>query len=146
VIRPAAEPDIPRIVEIEKSSYADPWKEDLFIQALGADGKYLFVDEQKDGLSGYIVFEPVLDEGHITNLVVDKKSRGRGIAAGLLNKVLDLADELSVRSIFLEVKESNEAARKLYSKFGFKQIAKRKGYYPSANENALILRLERGKQ
>ena len=146
MIRPAAEPDIPRIVEIEKSSYANPWKEDLFIQALGADGKYLFVDEQNGGLAGYIVFEPVLDEGHITNLVVDKEYRGRGIASGLLNKVLGLAEELSVDSIFLEVRDSNEAAKKLYSKFGFKQVGRRKGYYSSVNEDALILRLERGKQ
>jgi [ribosomal protein S18]-alanine N-acetyltransferase len=146
VIRPAAEPDIPRIVEIERSSYADPWKENLFTGALGADGKYLFVDEQRKELAGYVVFEPVLDEGHITNLAVDKKYRGRGIATGLLNKVLDLAEELNVKSIFLEVKESNEAAKKLYSKFGFKQIARRKSYYSAVNEDALILRLERGKK
>jgi ribosomal-protein-alanine N-acetyltransferase len=146
VIRPAAEPDIPRIVEIERSSYADPWKENLFIEALGAGGKYLFVDEQRDELAGYVVFEPVLDEGHITNLAVDKKYRGKGIATGLLNKVLDLAEELNVKSMFLEVKESNEAAKKLYSKFGFKQIGRRKGYYSAVNEDALILKLERGKK
>ncbi len=146
MIRPAAEPDIPRILEIERSSYADPWEENLFTEVLGAGGKYFFVDEGQSGLTGYVVFEPVLDEGHITNLAVDKKHRGRGIATGLLNKVLDLAEELNVRSIFLEVRGSNEAARKLYSKFGFEQIAKRKGYYSAANEDALILRLERGKK
>lgn len=146
MIRPAAEPDIPKIIEIERSSYADPWEESLFIEALGAAGKHLFVDEERNELAGYIVFEPVLDEGHITNLAVDKKYRGRGIAAELLNKVLDLAGKLNVKSIFLEVRESNVAAKKLYSKFGFKEIGRRKSYYSAANEDALVLMLERGKE
>ncbi len=146
MIRPAVEPDIPRIIEIERSSYADPWEESLFIEALGENGKYLFVDEERNELAGYILFEPVLDEGHITNLAVDKKYRGRGIAAELLNKVLDLAGKLNVKLIFLEVRESNVAAKKLYSKFGFKEIGRRKSYYSAANEDALVLMLERGKE
>jgi ribosomal-protein-alanine N-acetyltransferase len=142
VIRPAAEPDIPGIIEIERSSYADPWEESLFIEVLGAAGKYLFVDEEGNELAGYIVFEPVLDEGHITDIAVGRKYQGRGIATGLLNKVLDLAGKLNVKSIFLEVRESNAAAKKLYSKFGFKQIGRRKSYYHKANEDALVLHLK----
>lgn len=142
MIRPAAEPDIPRIIEIERSSYADPWGESLFIEAMGGGGKHLLVDEESGELAGYIVFEQVLDEGHITDLAVDKKYRGRGIASELLNKVLDLAGELNVKSLFLEVRESNAAAKKLYSKFGFKEIGRRKRYYHKANEDALVLNLK----
>jgi ribosomal-protein-alanine N-acetyltransferase len=142
VIRPAATSDIPGIIEIEKSSYAEPWQESLFVEALGACGKYLFVDEEHNDVAGYIVFEPVLDEGHVTNLAVSDKYRRMGIATGLLNKALDIAKGLKIGSIFLEVRESNVAAKKLYSKFGFKEIGRRKSYYHKTNEDALVLNLK----
>ena len=136
MIRKAKSKDIPFVLEIEAASFAHPWEESLFIDTLSANGKYFFVYESDNKPVAYIIFETVLDEGHITDLAVGEKYRNKGIGKELIEKILFLAKELKIRSIFLEVRESNEAARKLYQKLGFKQMGKRKGYYPK-NEDAL---------
>ncbi|MFH1710499.1 MAG: ribosomal protein S18-alanine N-acetyltransferase [bacterium] len=142
MIRRAAEPDIPGIIEIEKVSFADPWEEKLFLDAIDSKNKNVFIAEEGACIAGYIVLEKVLDEGHITNMAVGKKHRKKGIASRLVGKALDLAKSLDIKEIFLEVRESNVAAKKLYSKFGFEQLSRRKGYYPMTNEDALILSLK----
>ena len=141
MIRRATESDIPKIVEIEKVSFSDPWDKQLFLDAIDPKDKYLMIAESGKEVQGYIVFEKILDEGHITNLAVGGEHRKKGIAAGLVGYVLDLAKKLGIREIFLEVRESNEAAKSLYSKFGFREIGRRKGYYPKANEDALVLHI-----
>ena len=127
-------------MEIEAASFAHPWQESLFIDVLSASGKYFFVNEMDGKPVGYIILETVLDEGHITDLAVDEKYRNKGIGKELIEKVMGLARELKISSIFLEVRESNEAAKALYQKLGFKQTGKRKGYYPR-NEDALAFKL-----
>ena len=123
-------------MEIETASFAHPWEESLFIDILSTNGKYFFVYESDRKPVAYIIFETVLDEGHITDLAVSEKYRNKGIGKELIEKTLDLAKGSKIKSIFLEVRESNEAARRLYQKLGFKLLGKRKGYYPK-NEDAL---------
>ena len=141
MIKKATKYDIARIVEIEKDSFPDPWEEQLFRGTLDSRDKYFFVDAMGNDIAGYAIFEKVFDEGHITNLAVSKHYRRKGVATRLVNKMLDLAKGMGIKEIFLEVSESNEAARKLYSKFGFAKVSKRKGYYQGTNEDALILHL-----
>lgn len=141
MIRRAAKSDIHRIIEIEKVSFSDPWDERLFLDVIDSENKHLMIADEGGEIAGYIVFEKVLDEGHITNLAVGGEHRKKGIATGLINKVLGLAKGMNMREIFLEVRESNGAARKLYSKFGFAELGKRKGYYQGTNEDAIVLRL-----
>jgi len=141
VIRRATKQDIPKIVEIEKVSFSDPWDKQLFLDAIDSENKYLMVAEHGGEIEGYIVLEKVLDEGHITDLAVGGKYRKMGVASELVNDALALARGMDIKEIFLEVRGSNEAAKKLYSKFGFREIGKRKGYYPKANEDALVLKL-----
>jgi [ribosomal protein S18]-alanine N-acetyltransferase len=123
-------------MEIETASFTHPWEESLFIDTLSANGKYFFVYESDNKPVAYIIFETVLDEGHITDLAVDEKHRNKGIGRELIEKTLSLSKELKIKSIFLEVRGSNEAAKKLYGKMGFMLLGTRKGYYPK-NEDAL---------
>lgn len=141
MIRNAENSDIPAILEIERSLFAGPWEEQLFIETI-KDHKDFFVFIEQKKIAGYIIFEKVLDEGHITNLAVSKEYQRKGIASRLINKILDMARQEKIKQVFLEVRESNEAARKLYSKFGFVEIGKRKSYYHKTNENAVILKLD----
>lgn len=141
MIRKAIKSDVPGVLEIEKSLFSDPWDKQLFTDTLDSKDKFFLVKEFNGSLAGYAIFEKVLDEGHVTNLAVAKQFQKMGIATELVGKIIDLAKDLKIREIFLEVRESNEAAKKLYSGFGFKEIAKRKAYYPKANEDALILKL-----
>jgi ribosomal-protein-alanine N-acetyltransferase len=142
VIRRAGKSDVPGIIEIEKVSFSDPWDKQLFLDAVDSKNKYLMIAEGGKEVKGYIVFERVLDEGHITNLAVADKHRKKGVASGLISYVIDLAKSLGIKQIFLEVRESNEAAKLLYLKFGFSEIGRRKGYYPKAGESALVLSLK----
>lgn len=141
MIRSAKNSDIPAILEIERALFSDPWEEQLFNEAI-KDHKDFFVSIEQNKITGYIIFEKVLDEGHITNLAVSKEYQRKGLASELINKILDLARQQKIKQVFLEVRESNEAARKLYLKFGFLEIGKRKAYYNKTNENAIILKLD----
>ena len=141
MIREALSSEIESISKIEISSFATPWGKSLFLSALNSREKKIFVDEEDNAVAGFIVVETVLDEAHITDLAVADGYRRKGIAGNLVKKVLDFARGLKVKSVFLEVRERNEAAINLYRKFGFTEIARRKGYYSRANEDALILKL-----
>jgi [ribosomal protein S18]-alanine N-acetyltransferase len=139
VIRKAVASDIPAIMEIERSSFSSPWEEQLFKEALN---KGFFVSIEGEEIAGYIVFEVISDEGHITDIAVSKKHRNKGIASELVKEIIRLAKENAVKQVFLEVRSSNEEAKKLYSKFGFSEIGKRKAYYSKTNEDALIFSLK----
>lgn len=139
MIRKAAKPDLPDIIEIENASFSDPWDKGLFLDAIGSKDKHFLVDAIGGKPAGYVIFEKVFDEGHITNLAVGKGNRRQGIASRLIRSALDLARRENVREVFLEVRESNREAISLYLKFGFSEIGRRKKYYPKANEDALIL-------
>jgi ribosomal-protein-alanine N-acetyltransferase len=134
--------DIPEIVKIERSIFADPWDEQLFTGILDSVDKHLFVEEINGTIAAYIIYEKVIDEGHITNLAVRNEYQGRGMASGMVKYVLDQAHKANIKEMFLEVRDKNEAALKLYFKFGFKVIGRRKGYYPKANEDALVMKLK----
>lgn len=142
MIRKAQKSDVPGILKIENDLFPDPWDEQLFIDLLDKENKYFFVKELNGDLAGYVVFERIVDEGHITNLGVAKPYQKKGIATQLIGNIIDLAKGMKIGIIFLEVRQGNEAAKRLYSRFGFKEIGKRKAYYPKANEDALILALE----
>ncbi len=141
MIKKATEADVEDIAEIEAGSFPDPWDRELFVEAISSNNKDVFICLSDEDITGFVVFEKVLDEGHITDLAVKKEFRRRGIASKLISYLIELAGKEGIEQIFLEVRNTNEAARKLYSGFGFKEIARRKGYYPRAGEDALVLKL-----
>jgi len=81
----------------------------------------------------------IIDEGHILNLAVHQEFRGRGIASFMIKEVLDMMRDINCRSVFLEVRVSNEKARKMYEKFGFSLLGTRKNYYVSPVEDAVMM-------
>jgi ribosomal-protein-alanine N-acetyltransferase len=72
---------------------------------------------------------------------VAKQNQKKGIASELVSKALETARDLRCKDVILEVRHGNEAAKKLYKKFGFVEAGRRKAYYPKAKEDALIYRL-----
>jgi [ribosomal protein S18]-alanine N-acetyltransferase len=128
---------------MERVCYSDPWPASAFA-ALPDNAQVFFAvarDEGHDGdLVGYVIGWYVLDEGELANLAVAQEARRHGIGRSLLDAMLDDAASRAASRIFLEVRESNEAARQLYAQRDFEYVGRRKRYYRSPVEDALILR------
>jgi len=93
-------------------------------------------------LMGFAGFWMVADEAHITNIAVREIHRLQGIGELLLISVIDLATELKAGIVTLEVRVSNNAAQKLYYKYGFTQVGLRRGYYIDDKEDAVLMSAE----
>ena len=99
-------------------------------------GYSVLVAEVETSLAGFLAFRKLADdEAEILNLAVSPRFRKRGVAQALLRA-------FPAAHIFLEVRESNAAARALYSKAGFQQVGIRPNYYVQPNEAAIVMRLQ----
>lgn len=141
-IRNAAFGDVLGVGLIERDSFADPWGSREFTSALGAQHAIFLVAEDPAGVVvGYAIAIVVLDEAEILNLAVRSGDRGRGFGGKLLDAAIAEATSRRAEQIFLEVRESNESARRLYASRGFTEVSRRRGYYREPVEDALVLRL-----
>lgn len=100
----------------------------------------LLVVEEDGQVMGFIVGRVVADEWEIENIAVGGPARRRGLGSHLLGEFLNMMRRRGGRTVFLEVRESNLAARKLYEKWAFLETGRRKGYYQDPPEDALVLR------
>jgi ribosomal-protein-alanine N-acetyltransferase len=82
----------------------------------------------------------VTDEGEIANLAVDPARWGGGVGKILLDAALAEGARRGAESVYLEVRESNARARRLYASRGFEEVGRRKGYYRRPAEDAIVLR------
>jgi ribosomal-protein-alanine N-acetyltransferase len=139
----AAEPgDLAEVVAMERACYSDPWAPSAFSGLHENPAVHFAVarTEARGAVAGYVVAWFVGDEGELANLAIDPGLRRRGIGGALLDSVLRDATARGVRTLYLEVRESNAAARKLYASREFVEVGRRRGYYRSPQEDALILR------
>jgi len=94
---------------------------------------------------GAILFRTMADEGEVLSLSVRRSVRRQGIASALIAKTLISMKLAGVKSVFLEVSETNRAARALYQRYGFEKVGVRHNYYSTKHRkhhNALVLRLK----
>ena len=145
-VRPATPADLDRIAEIEQASFADPWTFDALATALELAHIRFLVAEQDGGtgsrLVGYVVALVMGDEGEIADIAVDPSARRAGVGGLLLARVEEEMARCGVRSLFLEVRESNHAALGLYRGRGFEAVGRRRAYYRHPVEDALVLKRE----
>jgi ribosomal-protein-alanine N-acetyltransferase len=151
VIRRAEREDIPAVLRIEGESFADPWTADSFESSLALDRIQFLVAEElltdngseqagARSLVGYVIALVAADEGEVADLAVAPAARRRGIGGLLLDRVSLAAADRGVRALYLEVRESNLAARRLYESRSFRPVGRRAGYYRHPPEDALLLR------
>ena len=144
-IVPMTAAHLPQVAALEKICFpADPWSEELFRDALMSPHAVLLAAEREDGaVLGYAVLSVVLDEGNLDNLAVAPHCRRRGVADALLSALTDFGrTRLSV--LLLEVRVSNLPAIALYEKHGFVPVGRRKNYYETPKEDALLMTLDLG--
>ena len=91
-------------------------------------------------VTGYVVAWFVADEGEIANLAVDPSGWGSGIGKALLDAALDEGERRGAAAVYLEVRDSNARARRLYQSRQFEEVGRRRGYYQRPVEDAIVLR------
>ena len=141
VVRAAVEEDLGAIHAIERASFGDPWSLDGFRDLLDHPRAKLEVAVGAEGeVLGYAVAWYVADESEIANIAVAPAARRRGVGARLLDRILGAAATFGAKTVFLEVRESNASARKLYEARQFEVSGRRLKYYREPDEDALIMR------
>ena len=142
-IEPALRSDLPLIAELEKAAFSDPWSPASFESVMDEPAAYMAVARAAtERILGYVVAWFAADEGEIANLAVREPTRRQGIGASLLDATLIEGRRRGALNMYLEVRESNDAARRLYASRGFLEIGRRRGYYRRPAEDAIVLRLE----
>ena len=136
-IRTAELEDLNEIYNIEKKVFNDCWSLDL-IKSEIIEKKYSSVTvlELKKKIIGYIFQRKIYDENHIINLAIDIPYQHRGYGKFLLMKILEKDDNDT--NVFLEVKEANLPAVKLYIDLGFEEVDRKERYY-SDGSNAIFM-------
>lgn len=131
--------DIDEVHAIESRVYTQPWTVNLFRgELMMPDKRVYLVARVGEVLAGYAGLMVIDGEAHVTTLAVDTPWQRRSIGSLLVLRLVELAILKRVHWLTLEVRESNQAARQLYEKFGFKKIGTRPGYYADG-EDAVIM-------
>jgi ribosomal-protein-alanine N-acetyltransferase len=149
IVRDAVAGDVEQIVDIARhSDTAVQWSREEYEKLLAknkdkdaARQQVMLVVEEHSQLQGFIAARGILNEWEIESIAVREAVRRRGLASRLLGEFLQRAQIQGAKHIFLEVRESNRAARALYAKWAFVEAGRRPAYYRDPPEDALILKI-----
>jgi [ribosomal protein S18]-alanine N-acetyltransferase len=136
---PIREDHLPAVLAIERVVNTAPWSERSFRNELNHEHGIFLVAMGGGQLVGYGGVWLVIDEAHITNIAVSPDFRRQGIARKLMVELLTQAKSRGMTCSTLEVRAGNEPAVKLYEQLGYEVTARRKGYYPDNQEDAIVM-------
>ena len=142
-IRLMIDSDLFEISEIERLCFSEPWSQ-RSLELLLRDGNFGVVAIDGGKVVGYAGVISAKPEGEITNVATHPDFRRNGIGEGILEYMKALAPTRDIDSLFLEVRRSNEAARRLYEKVGFFVVGERKGFYKNPKEDAILMEWTKG--
>jgi ribosomal-protein-alanine N-acetyltransferase len=140
--RPMQLDDLDAIMVIEPQIYPYPWTRGNFSDSLNS-GYSAWVLMHNEEIIGYSIMMMVLDEAHLLNLSIAKTYQKQGLGRTLLEHMVDIAKNIQMANMFLEVRQSNISAIALYENMGFNEMAIRRNYYPATNgrEDAILMGL-----
>jgi ribosomal-protein-alanine N-acetyltransferase len=133
------------VVGIEASAYDFPWTRGNFVDSLAAGYLARVLCDPDGRVVGYFVAMKGVEEMHLLNLTVAPPEQGKGHARHMLDELVAMCATMHARQLWLEVRESNMRARRLYGRYGFRHIGVRRGYYPALHgrrEDAAVMALE----
>jgi len=143
VLERMTEHDLLEVVEIEESSGLSPWGWDAYHKELQSPEDVLMIVARlvalRDKMAGFIVARLVGEELHVYNVAVRHELRQKGIARRLLEAALEWGRHHGARLAFLEVREGNRVAQRLYRRCGFAVTGRRNAYYNAPSEDALLM-------
>jgi len=143
-IRTMTERDIPRVAEMEKEIFTDPWSEKVYRETFELDGvEYVVVCDNDPQTGNEIIIgsagvRNIVDVGEITNVMITPSYRRQGIGRLMITELLERGKRLGAVDFTLEVRVSNDNARELYESLGFVFEGIRPGFYNNPKEDAAI--------
>lgn len=127
------------IFAIETQAFSEPWSLNSIIQEIENKNSICITACDKENVVGYVTMRHVINEGQISNIAVKEEFKKQGIGSKLVEQLIKNAIEKEMIGITLEVRVSNHAAITLYKKHGFIEEGRRKNFYSSPSEDAIIM-------
>jgi ribosomal-protein-alanine N-acetyltransferase len=145
LIRAAAVADLPAMMALEKhAATAAHWSAEQYeaLFRVPDQGRVALIIWEESQLQGFVIARMVGEECEIENIAIAGPARRRGLGTRLLGELLDFARAKGAAVVFLEVRESNQAARALYEGWEFLESGRRPSYYKDPEEAAILYRLD----
>lgn len=142
MIREAEEEQALDIVALGEKIFRNSWNEQMVNTSIYGSYDKVLVAMLEDELVGYLIYTAPCEDCELLRIAVENSHRKCGIGKRLIQEMIKQCAEKAGENIFLEVRESNEAAIGLYEKMGFQEISRRKDYYREPKEDAVIMKLE----
>lgn len=139
MIRRMEEKDLTGAAGLEQRYFSVPWSGEQLKDSLGSPDYLFLVAEEEGRVVGYAGLLKILDEGDITNIVVEEAYRNRGIGKRLTEALLDEGKKCGLHAFTLEVRAGNLAAIHVYESLGFVREGVRRRFYERPVEDALIM-------
>ena len=140
-VRPMTVDDLDAVMAIEQAAYAHPWSRGNFLDTLAAGHQALLL-EAGPTLIGYYVAMKGVDEAHLLNVTVAPELQGQGWGRCLIDWLHLWARGEGAQCVWLEVRQSNEVAQRVYVHCGYRRVGVRRGYYPAGRgqrEDAIVM-------
>ncbi|WP_449370372.1 ribosomal protein S18-alanine N-acetyltransferase [Thiomonas sp.] len=150
-LRPMTPADLDAVAQIEASVYDFPWSRGNFADSLTAQYHAQVLTDETGTVRGYFVAMPGVEEMHLLNISVAPEVQGQGLSLLMLDALVLLSRADGALLLWLEVRPSNTHAVRIYERYGFYPIARRRDYYPSVDthgrasrEDALVMSAQVG--
>ena len=142
---PMTAADVDAVHALECSVFPYPWSRTNFTDSLASGYDAWTARDLEGALVGYYLLMYAVDEAHLLDVAVAAGRQGQGLGRYLLDRIGARARERGMDSILLEVRPSNLRALDVYHRYGYREIGRRKGYYPAhggLREDAIVMRLD----
>ena len=136
-VREASLEDAARLSALSDEAMSEPWNEQSFRDRISSDRAKVYI---LGDFLGYAVVYVTADEAELPQIAVDVSHRGNGYGSRLMKYVIESAAKRGAGSLYLEVRESNEVARRLYESYGMEKCGERKDFYHDPTEAAVLYR------
>jgi ribosomal-protein-alanine N-acetyltransferase len=132
--------DLDAIHRLEIQAFPSPWRREFFESELWGNSRMSLVARRGRKVIGYVFAMWFFDEMHVNKIAVEERERRQGIALKLMDRCLEFAKDNGIRTISLEVRQSNRGAQEFYKALDFEPLYVRPRYYPDGESAVVMVR------